>query len=236
MKRTVVQVLLIVGVALLCGTVYYVVLQQTKSPSALTFTVAEGWFLDPLDCTYVDETPPVSADPRGEGGKTAQAPTEARSQTSGTPTVETGNDIPSTPEKTGSGEAPEHPDGLPRILVDDAFSYWEDGALFVDARRTKQYLAGHVSGAILIPAWEPDNRNAGLELVAENFVREEPVVVYCTEDPNCTDSKTIALELKGSGFEDVIIFLGGFPAWKKAGHSVHSGEVPGPRPGYEEEE
>ncbi len=84
-----------------------------------------------------------------------------------------------------------------------------------------------------ISAWE-STRTSRIEALAENTAREESIVVYCTKDPNCPDSKMIAGDLKSMEFLDVRVFLGGYPSWLEKGHPVVKGEEAGVRPGVEE--
>ena len=106
---------------------------------------------------------------------------------------------------------------------------WESGFLFVDARRTKPYEAGHIPGAVSISAWEP-GIGAKISKLLESEVLEAPVIVYCTRAKDCEDSHIVGGNLKSAGFQDVYVYQGGFPDWKDNGKEVATGSEPGRRP------
>jgi len=97
-----------------------------------------------------------------------------------------------------------------RIGLADAFAYWEEGAIFIDARRKKEYVKGHIPGAISISPWE-NERELRVQELAENEVKELPVVIYCTRSKDCEDSEMIADDLRQLDFVNVLIFQGGWP-------------------------
>ncbi len=83
-------------------------------------------------------------------------------------------------------------------------------AVLVDVRSPKDYAAGHVTGALNIPAAP---HGAYLSRVFEWLSPDELIVLYC-QAPNCTSSRDLAEVLLGHGFlaERVRIFEGG---WKE---------------------
>ena len=114
--------------------------------------------------------------------------------------------------------------------IDEAFEEWEVGTLFIDARRTKEYVKGHIPGAISISPWEK-GREEKVARLAGTEPQAAPVVVYCTRSKDCEDSEEISSNLRQVGFENVMVFQGGFPVWQEKKKPVVEGEEPGERPG-----
>ena len=140
-----------------------------------------------------------------------------------------GTESAAPPEKKKPEPAQEE-DKTPRILVDEAFEEWEAGSLFIDARRTKAYVKGHIPGAVSISPWE-NTREERVAQVAEKEDPGAPVVVYCTRSKDCEDSEMISGDLKALGFTNILIFQGGFPVWQEQDKPVTEGAEAGERPG-----
>lgn len=74
----------------------------------------------------------------------------------------------------------------------------------LDVRQPKEYEAGHLAGAELIPLKELPERLAGLE-------KDKPVLVYCAVGGR---SKAAAQLLAGQDFVEVYNLAGGIKAWQ----------------------
>lgn len=85
----------------------------------------------------------------------------------------------------------------------------------LDVRQPKEYEAGHLAGAILIPLKELPERLAELE-------KEKPVIVYCAVGGR---SKAAAQLLSGKDFASVYSMAGGIKAWQ--GHQARGPEEAG---------
>lgn len=97
------------------------------------------------------------------------------------------------------------------------------GALFLDARRTRDFAQGHVAGARSFPVWEAEVLKERVEaLVAEGRDGSLPVVLYCSGG-ECEDSHMLAQALFGAGFENLLVYRDGFPDWVKRGGAVAAG-------------
>lgn len=162
------------------------------------------------DCRTEAPAPPASAPPPvGVPGGVATA------DPSSVPTMP----VPELPAKDP---------GVPYVEVVTAQSQalHAKGALFLDARLSKQYEEGHVPGAVSVAVWE-----AGLEeKVQEMPFRVEgnlgrAVVVYCNGG-DCEDSHTLAEKLSNAGFTNVHVDKDGYPGWVKAGHPTATGGAP----------
>ncbi|MFH7326679.1 rhodanese-like domain-containing protein [Desulfurivibrio sp. C05AmB] len=79
-----------------------------------------------------------------------------------------------------------------------------DEVQVLDVRQPKEYEAGHLPGARLIPIKELPDRLAELD-------RAKPVVAYCAVGGR---SRAAAQYLSGKGFEKVHNLLGGIKAWQ----------------------
>ena len=102
-------------------------------------------------------------------------------------------------------------------IVKDIFD--SGSTLFVDARDGKAFAAGHIKGAISLPI--------GLyEEKLEDFIMKYPpstrIITYCS-GRTCQDSHELAGILLQFEYENVNVFIDGFPAWEKNGFPVETG-------------
>jgi len=89
-------------------------------------------------------------------------------------------------------------------------------ALFVDVRSREMFAGGHIPGAVSLPLGELDAR-------LEDFVQKVPadrsIVTYCA-GRLCQDSHSVAQRLMERGFQNVLVFIDGFPGWMENGYPV----------------
>jgi rhodanese-related sulfurtransferase len=105
------------------------------------------------------------------------------------------------------------------VLVDlhKAYSLWQEGkALFIDARRAKDYQELHIQGAVNLPpeGWK--------ELTSPEKTGIDPkrrVVLYCS-GMSCDDALKLGKRLVALGFTQVLAFSEGFREWDQAGYPV----------------
>jgi rhodanese-related sulfurtransferase len=117
------------------------------------------------------------------------------------------------------------------ITLADAFKEYEADTLFLDARRTRDYETGHITGALSLSAWEAD-LDEKVNKLAEERVFEEPIVIYCSNSKECEDSKLVGGRLKARGFTSLMIYTGGFPEWSKEKKEfITTGKEPGKKVG-----
>ena len=69
---------------------------------------------------------------------------------------------------------------------------------------------------------------------AEEVPEEAPVVVYCTASADCEDSVLVSRQLQLAGFQNIVIYKGGFPEWEaklrtseRKSALITKGETPG---------
>jgi rhodanese-related sulfurtransferase len=130
------------------------------------------------------------------------------------------------PSASPAGRFAPHPD-RPWVALSaaEAEELFRTGTVFLDARRSTDYRAGHVAGARSLPVWEAD-----LEGKIERFAAEEPdrgktLVVYCGGG-ECEDSHTLAEKLYLAGYDAVLVYTDGFPDWQRRGLPVKQGDQP----------
>ena len=119
-----------------------------------------------------------------------------------------------------------HPDkAYIEIGFDDVKALHDQGALFLDARRTSVYEQGHIPGARPFSVWESDIDDKVNKLFAERSDPKDqnlPIVVYCSGG-DCEDSHMLAQKLWGIQFNNVYVYKDGFPDWQKRAEPVHTG-------------
>jgi rhodanese-related sulfurtransferase len=113
-----------------------------------------------------------------------------------------------------------HPDkAFVEISSEDAMQLWHEKAIFIDARRTDVFAQGHIAGSRSMPVWEADVDDRIRAFFDEVTNQQQPIVVYCSGG-NCEDSHMLADKLWGAGYENVLVYKDGFPAWQKMGGAV----------------
>jgi rhodanese-related sulfurtransferase len=111
--------------------------------------------------------------------------------------------------------------GIEQISVDDLKSKIAAGdeLLLIDVRTEKEYLCGHIQGAVWIPRGKAE---FGIQKITQNA--DTTVVVYCRTG---TRSALVTHALTGVGYENVLNLDGGFRDWARSGNSLFNmhGEI-----------
>ncbi|HEY0140791.1 MAG TPA: rhodanese-like domain-containing protein [Thermoanaerobaculia bacterium] len=122
-----------------------------------------------------------------------------------------------------------HPDkAAVEISGADAAALHAAGALFLDARRTSVYEAGHIAGSRSFSVWESDIDDKVNNLYNERqdpSEQNKPIVIYCSGGA-CEDSHMLAQKLWGIQFNNVYVYKDGFPDWQQRGGAVRTGGQP----------
>ncbi len=87
-------------------------------------------------------------------------------------------------------------------------------ALIVDARPYAKFLQETIPGAISIP-------DTNLSKLIGRFPinKKEKIVIFCG-GYSCEKSHVVANKLKSLGYEEVMVYAAGLPAWKEAGEAT----------------
>ena len=102
----------------------------------------------------------------------------------------------------------------------------QDEFILVDARRPMKYLAGHLPGAINIPAYKafgPEGRLLGPESLADlignaGLGDDSMAVIY--DSPEGQNGAMLAWILEYLGYQDIRVLEVFFEAWKASGREV----------------
>jgi len=110
--------------------------------------------------------------------------------------------------------------GARAVFFGEAVRLYDEGeTIFVDARETDAFLAGHVSGALSLPAGRFDELYESLQLWSGG----QPLLVYANRD-NALPADELARRLLEAGEEKVTVLASGFDGWAARGLPVESGE------------
>ena len=101
--------------------------------------------------------------------------------------------------------------------VEEARGLYDSGKyIFVDARSREDYEAGHIPGAVSLPVGEFDDYIAAFQ---DRFPPDASIITYCS-GRTCEDSHHLAEYLLEFGYDNVIVFIDGFPGWEADGHPI----------------
>ena len=101
-------------------------------------------------------------------------------------------------------------------VTDAAKIFYDGDTLFVDARSTEDYENGHLPEAISWPVGQFDER---IESFMNQYPPNQPIITYCS-GRTCQDSHHLARLLLEAGFNEVRIFIDGFPGWQAEGYPI----------------
>lgn len=94
-------------------------------------------------------------------------------------------------------------------------------AVFIDARSSSEYAAGHIPGALNVPPSDFSRSKA-----LERLRRDQPAITYCSGEA-CQSSIVLAEMLIGvRGHTETRVFFGGWDAWVAADYPVATGNPP----------
>jgi len=91
--------------------------------------------------------------------------------------------------------------------------------VILDARPVDDFEAGHIPGALSMPAKAPGERFAELQVL---LVPAQPAMVYCSGSA-CDQGLRLGEFLQAQGLEEVALFEGGMEVWDEAGLEVEAG-------------
>ena len=115
----------------------------------------------------------------------------------------------------GADISPMTINGAKTVTTEQAKKLFDDGALFLDVRKDKDWNAGRVSDAVQLNI----KTNFSEESMSAEMAKSDPVVIYCNGE-RCLRSSNAAIKAVSWGFTNVYYYRDGFPAWKTAGYPV----------------
>lgn len=189
--------------------------------------------------TAPDDVSTIAQAPPEEPTETLVPPTAATTTTAAPATTPAKTDTPkpvappvaakAAPPAVDLSKFQPHPDKpYVEISGEDAAALHAAGTLFLDARRTSVYEAGHIAGAHPYSVWESDVDDKVNKLFEERgdpAEQNKPIVIYCSGGA-CEDSHMLAQKLWGIQFNNVYVYKDGFPDWQKRGGAVKTGGQP----------
>lgn len=100
------------------------------------------------------------------------------------------------------------------ITVQEAQQKRENGAFMLDVRTVKEWNAGHIPGATLIPLDQLSARY-------EELPTDQEIVIYCRSGNRSAQALSL---LSDAGILDIFSMEGGINNWLSAGFEVVTGE------------
>ncbi len=100
------------------------------------------------------------------------------------------------------------------VTLDQAAAMSFDASVvFIDARDPSEFAAGHIPGALSLPYHDFDRK---WPEVSPKLRPDTTIIAYC-DGGGCESSIQIARRLARAGYRSVLVFAGGWPAWRDAG-------------------
>ena len=96
------------------------------------------------------------------------------------------------------------------INLELAKKLFEENILFVDARAEEFYEDGHIPNAICF-----DDFDLLVEKLENTIGMDDQFIVYCS-DSDCGSSEDLSYELQSYGYNNILLFKGGWKEWTDA--------------------
>ena len=104
------------------------------------------------------------------------------------------------------------------INLETAKNLQKNGALFVDARSEEYLEDGFIPGAI-----NNDDTDVLSDEIATLIGFDKGFVIYCSDD-DCGSSEDLAYDLQEYGFNNILVFKGGWKTWSESGLDIDYNE------------
>lgn len=103
---------------------------------------------------------------------------------------------------------------IPLVSSKEAIKWLDDPlVVFIDTRDDKDYLKGHVRGAVSLSPEDKEQKFPGIEPL---MPQGSKLVLYCY-GPDCDMAEHIASFLIDFGYSDIMIMKDGYPGWEQNG-------------------
>lgn len=106
-------------------------------------------------------------------------------------------------------------DGATTVDTAKSKVLYDEGALFVDVRSSKDWGAGRIPDAVHIELKKVFSEDT----LGKEAGKNDVIVIYCNGE-KCLRSSVASEKAVAWGFTKVHYYRDGFPAWKKAGFPV----------------
>ena len=100
------------------------------------------------------------------------------------------------------------------VGIETANALHESGILFVDARAEEYLSDGFIPGAIA-----SDDISMLADQIETKIGFDTGFVIYCSDD-DCGSSEELAYHFQDIGFNNILVFRGGWKSWKDAGLEI----------------
>ncbi len=115
------------------------------------------------------------------------------------------------------------PQASATVALEEAKALWGSGtAVFLDARATADYRAGHIAGALSLPIEEFEDHYPQIQPM---LTPESTIVAYC-DGLDCDLSHRLMDRLHELGYHNVRLLVNGWTTWHMAGLQTHAGDQP----------
>ena len=98
--------------------------------------------------------------------------------------------------------------------------FFAHAAAFIDARPVEDYRAGHIEGALNLPA---NSMEQALPGIVSKVSQGSLVIAYCDGD-HCSLSREVASELSARGYSHVSVLVNGWTLWQSSGLPTGKGK------------
>ena len=104
------------------------------------------------------------------------------------------------------------------INLETAMNLQQNGTLFVDARSEEYLEDGFIPGAI-----NNEDTDSLSDEIATLIGFDKGFVIYCSDD-DCGSSEDLAYDLQEYGFNNILVFKGGWKTWSESGLDIDYNE------------
>ncbi len=98
---------------------------------------------------------------------------------------------------------------IPKVSEKKIRKLLDNDTIFIDARYTRDFKAGHLEGAISVPV---NFTKKERQTKTTDISKDARIVVYC-QSAGCKFSEKVAIRLMNDDFSDISIFKGGWAEW-----------------------
>lgn len=98
---------------------------------------------------------------------------------------------------------------FPKLTEREVEQLLDTDTIFIDARLSHDFEAGHIESAISVPVNSTDEER---HKIMTHISKEVRIVLYC-QSSGCQFAEKVAKELKNDGFTNISIYKGGWADW-----------------------